>query len=526
MRSGNYQTRPIPHLAGGLNEFDNQQEIEAFEMADCENIEVDEKIIRTAGGYVGYNKTATSGPYWGAFHAKFQNGSNILIRQRQNKLEYDSDGNGDWLECTLPTTGSPASTISLTQIPCRFEMLNDIVLWTNGTDDIMSSTDGITWTLQSSLPKSKVILNNGKNRILFLAQTAIPSRIDWSDINDPLTISGDAFQFIGKNDGQAIVDGVLTPRGSLLIFKSSRFYEISDITADTVAVDPVGEAPIIQNTAVATENSVIWAGFDGIYEFNGGSTNHISGNLDRGGRNDWTYPAFMRATYFNHKYRLACPYGSNSYNSQEYVINRSVVIGKPKNPYSITRNQRYIGCYCIEDREISNIRRRRLYFGDSRKVAEGSPASVPGVFAWINDNHDEGVVQGLNGSAQECYFTTKFFHEETPFLLKRYVKMFISAIAIQDSTFTLGYRFDPEGAWNEKIIEIVSEEMDWEYDDLTTGGWSEGFGWAYLATQKIFVDLEKDSEPNGIQFKISTNQINDLTFFSMAHRVMLKSRFH
>lgn len=519
-----YKLRYIQHLSGGMNDNDDASEIENNEMADCENFEVDQKKIRTAGGYVGYDDATNAGPYWGGYHAKFSDGTNRLIRQRQDTLEYD-DGAGSWTECTLPTSGSPATTVTLTQIPCRMEMLNDIIIWTNGTDTVMSSTDGITWTLRSGLPKSKVVFNNGLNRLIYLAQPLAPSKVEWSDINDPLTIGASSYQFIGKNDGQDIVDAVKTPTGGMLLFKTSRFYEISDITMDMIAVDPIGESPICPNTAVATENSAMWTGFDGIYEFSGGIARKISGNIKRTGRMAWGTTAYMCASYFNHKYWLSCPNGSDSYNSQQFVVDRNNPTGKPTNPYLITRNVRYIGCYINEDREVSNVRRKRLYFGDSRTTATGSPATVPGVFAYINDDHDDGVTQGLDGSAQSAYFTTKFFNEKRPFYLKRYTKFFTDLITEQDTEFTLAYRFDHLAQWIEVAKSLEAPSLDIEYDDGDSGDFSEGYGFAAQAVSQVFHDLETQPNIRGIQFKITTNQINDVTFYGLAYKVLSKNNF-
>src|SRR5664280_46577 len=341
-------------------------EIKDTDMADMINVEVDTKSIRSAAGYVDYG--GNTGPFYGGFHAKFSNGTNRLIRQRGAILEYDN-GAGTWAACTLPATGSPAATIVLVQIACTFEMLNDIVLWSNGTTSVLSSTDGITWTERASLPKAKILFNNGLNRILFLAQPAIPSRVDWSDINDPLTVGAAAYQFFGKNDGQNIEDAVLLPNGGMVLFKTSRFYSISDISLDTVSTEPIGEAPCVGRTACVTENSVIWAGPDGtVYELQGGVPKKLTLNIEPLAI---SYPYLMRAVYFNGRYRLSVPTGSETYNSYEYVIDKTLPTGDADAPYTITKNQRYIGCYIKEDREVASVRRTRLYFGDGRTAAIG-----------------------------------------------------------------------------------------------------------------------------------------------------------
>lgn len=509
-----YKIRNIPNQSGGLHDSADPTEIEDNEMASCENFEVDDKTIKTSPGYVIYDAAPVADRYWGGYHARFSSGTQRLIRQRGTTLEYDN-GSGTWTNCTLPTASSPAVTVILSQIKCSFEMLNDVILWSNGFDVVMSSTDGITWTLRSSLPKSRKLLHNGLNRILYLDQPSVPSRIDWSDINDPLTVGASNFQFIGKNDGDEIVDASITPRGGLFINKTTRFYSISDVTEGTVSVDPLGYAPCVRGTAKATENSIIWTGPSGeIYEYTD-QVRVISGNIAR--NNSVTNISIMCAEYFNGKYRLSVPEGSNAYNSIEYVVNRKLLTGKIENPYVITKNRRYIGCYIIEERNVSNTRRTRLYFGASLYSA---------IFAYINDFRDSSVTQGLNGGVQTCSFSTKFFQENDPYFLKRYVKSFIDCFVEQETNFTLSYRFDKNAAWVDVQETASGEDLDLIYDDGNSGGFSEGYSFSGLATNKIFRALEKAQDPYGIQLKVTISTNKDVTFYGLGYMFLVKPNFH
>lgn len=526
--SAQYKIRTIPNLATGLNNQFDSGEILDSDVADMSNIEVDGKSIKNAAGYVEYG-TTTGSPYWGIFHARFSSGTQRLIRQRGTTLEYDN-GSGTWTGCTLPTTGSPAAPITLTEVGCSFAMLNDIIVWSNGADSVMHSSDGITWTIPTygspaaEFPKARVLFNNGLNRILFLGIPTEPSKVYWTDINDPTNITATAFQVFGFNDGQDIQDAVLMPTGAMLLFKTNRFYEISDVTLDTVATAPIGEAPCVRYTAVATENSAMWAGPDGrIYEFTGGVANCISNNI---APLTCTKPVSMRAAYHKQKYHLSVPDGSNNYNSVEYVVHRDLPTGNPKNPYVITKNARTIGCYGIEDREVSGIRRTRLYFGDSRNTAEGSPAAVPGEFAWINQDHDTAVTQGVLGAAQDCYFVTKFFMEHGPYFLKRFTRYFIDHKSTEDITVTLGYRFDQFEEFTSVDLVAPAATIQWIYDDSTTGNWNDGFGWSATAEARQFKDLEHTgTEPRGIQFKISWSSQNDLEILSQAYKFLIRQQF-
>jgi len=519
MRSGEYKVRYIPHLRGGLNDFDDSSEIATDEMADCENVEVNDKAIRSAAGYVDYGGSSVDGPYWGGFHAVFSSGTNRLIRQRGTTLEYDN-GSGTWTGCTMPTAGSPAAAVSLTQTPCSFEMLNDIVLWSNGTDTVMSSTDGITWTLRSGLPKSKQLFNNGLNRIVFVGQPAAPSRVDWSDINDPLTINAASYQFIGKNDGQVIERFTLTPTGGIIAHKTNRFYSISDITDGMIAVDPIGEAPCYGGTVVATENSVMWFGGDAIYEYSGRSVKRISGNISFASRANISSAYLATAVYFNKKYRLSIPSSSSVYNFHEYVVDRNQQTGDSQNPYIITRNGRTIGCYIKEQRDVSNVKRNRLYIGSS---LSGSSYRI---FAYVNDLHDTSLTQGLNGSAQACYYMTKFFNENDPYLLKRYVKFFFDTFISNSFSVVVSYRFTQNGPWTEVTQSIATESLDIDYGNGESGTFSEGYSFATAGTGQVFVDLERADSVRGIQFRLSWSSVNDVSILNQAYKFLENNQFH
>lgn len=517
--SGKYTTRVIPNLRGGMNDYDDSEEIEDNEMADCENVEISDKNIRSAAGYVDYGGTLTDGPYWGGFQAIFSSGTSRLIRQRRGYLEYDN-GSGTWTNCTLPTSGSPVAAVTLSQIPCSFAMLNDIVLWSNGTDSVMSSTDGITWTLRSSLPKSKQLFNNGLNRILYVAQPSAPSRIDWSDINDPLTVGASSYQAVGFNDGQVIEGAALTPSGGQLCFKTNRFYSISDITQGIVSVDPIGEAPCYGGTIQVTENSVIWFGGDAIYEYAGGIVSRISGTLSFVGRLDVKYAYLSTAAYFNQKYRLSIPSSTTQYNFQEYVLDRSTLTGKAHSPYAITRNGRTIGCYIKERSNTSNVRRNRLYIGSSLSGTDYR------IFSYVNDLHDPSVTQGLDGSAQGCFFITKFYTENTPFLLKRYVKHFFDILASNTTDITLSYRFDPRSGFIDIVRTVTPSTLDIDYGNGESGDFSEGYNFVSPSVEQVFTSLESSQNMRGVQFKFSWSSIQDVTIFSHAYKTLIKNKFH
>ena len=493
----------IKHLSGGMNTADAPSEIKKYEMASCENWEVNEKTLRTAAGWVNYGSDAQELPIFGGFEGRFENGVHVMVRQKGTELQYDN-GAGSWI----------TAQGGLTQARCSFTMLNNIILWSNGTDTIKSTTDGITWTDQAGLPKAKKIVHNGKNRILFVNQPAIPSKISWSNINNPLTVDASSYQFIGKNDGEQVLDTVVTEKGGIYIFKTSMVYMIGDVSFDMLGVDPIGTMPYIPFTAVTTENSVIATGYDGIYEIVGGTIRHISKNLKRGTTHCKNSDTPV-ATYFKNKYRVALPIDHN-YNDVELVLDRQQPTGDPYNPYAITLNKREIGCYITEQNRAGTTMRHRVYVGGSRVAT----------FAWINIDHDQGVTQGVLGQPQTCTFETKFFQDEAPFFIKRFLKYFINIFSNQDTTIQLCYRFDTEGTYVCKPVEVTMGSFGWKLADGASVDFDEGFGFKTSGSDERFIDMEKTGVPRGVQFKIKVTTTKDLTILSSAYKYLIKNSFH
>jgi len=524
-----YSVHSIPAFLGGMNTKMNPDEIQDFELADCENFDVTEASISTAPGFVLWDNKSLPGPYWGGFCFRKSTGYTVNIRQRQGKLEYSVDGTETWTQCTLPTSGSPASQISLSQVPCTFAALNDIVLWSNGSENVMSSADGVTWTSRSSLPKSKVLFENAKNRILFLAQTGTNSqyRFDWCDINDPLTINANSYELVDPNNYGYVIGAGRTPDGTTIVIKEAASYQVADVV-DTGLVDInfIGACTITSHQSIATTNTgVIWLGKEGIYEYIGGQIRLISGRIARVGRNNVTKDYLACGAFFDSKYYLSMPDAeiSQDYNSQEYVVHLMLARNDAVQPYSITRNRRYFGCYFVQDSVSNNSRVLRLFVGDSRPLSTtGSPAVyVNKVFGWVNNNYDENYTPGLGGEPQEAFFVTKYFTENVPYFNKKYKKFFSNLKTTQNIYITAFYRFVPYGPWTEKVISLSTGGYDFEEGF----GFAEGFGLAALGQGTQYTDIENVEKPRGIQYKLYVYTSANVTFLDFAYSYILKPKF-
>ena len=522
-----YQVKNIPNLSYGMNDQMEAGEILDNEMADCENYVVDEASIRTSPGYVMYQNGIHTGPFWGIYHFRKSDGTQILIRQCGSTLEWDNAGN--WTTCTLPTTGSPATTISLTQVQPTFATLNDTVVFCNG-QIAMYSTDGKTWTNKTDLiyggAVPDIVINNGKNRLIYIIKSS--SIIWFSDINLPLIVQTISWEYIDPNNGQNSRGAITSNTGSTLFFKESQFYEIDDISLGMIGVNPLGEVRLASHQTICqTENSIILLGIDGIYEYMGGVMKNISGRIDWTGRNNITNWNLATAAYINGEYHVSIPDSdiSQNYNSQEYVVHKNLPRQDSEQPYVVTRNRRYFGCYGIGYTTTTTSRVVRLYAGGSVSTTSGSPAAANCPFVYINVYKDDSITQGLNGVAQSAYFITKYFTENTPYYVKKYKKLFYELTVTQDTTILFSYRFSPYSQWTDVSVNTTTGDIEWTLEDGGIGGFTEGYGFAENALGRDFIDIENEEKPRGVQFKITTNSINDVIFFGLAYSFRPKPRF-
>lgn len=106
------------------------------------------------------------------------------------------------------------------------------------------------------------------------------------------------------------------------------------------------------------------------------------------------------------------------------------------------------------------------------------------------------------------------------------MKSFVDVFVEQSTDFTLSYRFDKNGQWADVSRTATGEDIDWVYDSAETGGFSEGYSFSGLATNKIFQDLEKSQDPYGIQLKITVATNKDVSFYGLAYKFLTKPNFH
>lgn len=533
--SNPYQTKNLPTFRLGMNTLQDQMEISDMELVDSENWAVDEDAMLTSPGYVLYGSQSPA-PYWAIYQFVKSDGTQVLLRQAKDTLEYELNGSGVFTACTMPTFGSPAETLSLTQTPGTFAQLNDTVVFGNGVDQTISSTDGITWTIPTTgspaeeLPRA-FVFNNGKNRLVYFNQLDNKFRIDWTDINAPTTISPDSYALVDPNNGWGVEGMAKTPIGSTLLFTEGALYEISDyVDNGIVDINLVADNVRLSShqSIVTTEYSVIFHAYDGIYEYINGNVRKISGRITPTGRNYITNLKLICAGYINGVVYMSTPDAnvSQDYNSQEWMIYTRLLREDSAQPYVIMRNRRYIGCYGREYFIDGDEEYDTLYFGDSRSGTFGSPAEPYSTFAYGNVYRDSEGDQGLGGEAQTAWFITKFFTENIPYHVKRFKKVFANFELQNSVTYTISYRFQPYGEWTD-VSDILSptSELDFLLEDDSEDGFTEGFGFSSQEIGNVVKSIEHSNTPRGIQFKVETTQVQDVRLYGMAYTFAVKPQF-
>jgi hypothetical protein len=147
------------------------------------------------------------------------------------------------------------------------------------------------------------------------------------------------------------------------------------------------------------------------------------------------------------------------------------------------------------------------------------------MFAYVNTERASGVLQGENGVAQTCYFTTKFFTEDIPYHIKKHKRFFTNLKILADTTITIGYRYDQDEEFTE-VSEIVnSETIKIGFEDGSSGNFSEGYAFSNPAMTEVYKDLQTGSNDRGVQFKVSFSTINEVSFLNLSYRFRSKIKY-
>ena len=239
----------------------------------------------------------------------------------------DNSGNL-WRTTSLPALTSLATGLNTTFEP-NFEILNDLVFYTNSNDEVRSINASNTVTNISAAPPSRYIAVHKGYLFFFNAQlTPNPSRLQWSARNDGTTYVSTNFEDVNKNDGY-YGSGMVSFGDELILFKgpfftnqsyqgSSMYAVLGDTFDATNPTYSIVKIPLPPNvgvvhgrTAKVLNGVLIFATNDGFYAYRGGGvppepiSEKIRGNIDNWETAD-AYSPTRRATAVVFKNKYLC----------------------------------------------------------------------------------------------------------------------------------------------------------------------------------------------------------------------------
>lgn len=468
---------PLPRY--GLNDKYSPFEIHSLEASRLENVEIGAADAMGRLGFSQFGTTSGSGPIQNMHDHRESDGTEQILRARQNKIEKYNTGTNTWDNITLP--------ISITSnLKMAFATLNDVTICANGTDSDLK-WDGAAMTELASNPKADVQFVFQNRLVKFKFST---SRLSWSAINDPTTWDALDFLYIDPNNAQRGT-GVAELNGQIVIFKELKPYVLSALVGGVVTPLSGSLSAISHYSIRSTGSTLIFLSASGWCELRGNVVYPISDHLDIG-QLDSNNLQKAHAVFFNNCYRCFVPEAGNPYNNLEYVFNLTLRTPFPMHPYAVTKNRGLNGlCY------LKTLRngKETLYFGDSRPDS-GSPSTTHSkVYLMFSGNNDDG-------SEIAPFWESKMFDERMPFYAKKYKRAYNRVINQTGLTYYVAHRFGTTDAWNEQALTFPSTDLPWIMDtgsDITS--WLEGDSWPFEGAEDDFVSLTNTGRPRTIQFR-------------------------
>ena len=166
----------------------------------------------------------------------------------------------------------------------RFAILGGYIFAVNSANNMVSSTDGITWGTTNCSGISSSVIYRFAQRLLTAGNSTYPDRVYFSGVVSPqaspsLTWNTDPstgnWIDVNPDDGDNIT-GFSDCSGKFLVFKSKGFYglDVVNITADTYPI--YDEGAVSQEAICKCQGMVYFYSGTAIYSTNGGYPTQIS----------------------------------------------------------------------------------------------------------------------------------------------------------------------------------------------------------------------------------------------------------
>lgn len=434
----------------GINALDDPSEIAINELADAQNIEIDDKTMYQRAGYTEHREDLGEDAALGFYEHTEEDGTRYLIKVVDGVFYYD-DG-ADWTVIALPVSYTITAGLRW-----HFFTYRDVTYCSNGTDNVLALTGASPGFTEKPDMVKFVMSVVYKNRV-YVRDNTDKQRIKYTEIDDVETFPVNNIVDI---DPRAAGDNQITALSSLygqiVAFKTRSIHTYG---GPNTKVTPVlwGVGCINQDVVTFDGNSsLIFADYDGVYATNLVSIVRLSDKVQTifDARN-FNNETKVVAIFHQHKYRLAFTHEDDTTNSRELVYDVRYGWVKTKG----------INVSWYVEAVFTN--EHFLMFADSRNAMVHRMGKDP------------ELVTSDNGVAIESFGVTALIDFGIPEVRKKVKKGYCHLDDSGNYNLKMGYRFDVDGSYTEEEIPLVNPSTSlWDdglfpYDD--GGDWESGGG--------------------------------------------------
>ncbi len=412
----------------GLNNHDKSTEIDNDQAQDLSNVILTRDFIEKRGGYTELNSTAIPGStgIYGLFPYYYNNGA-------QRKLLFISH-----TTCQQMDTGTGALTSITTGLTTNLRTygltFKDLFIFVNGTDNPQKIDESTPNDLGGSPPVTKYLALH-KNYLFLAGNSTYPSRLYYSNLDDPETWGANDFFDVNPDDG-SVITGLKVILDALIVQKEYYTYLLygdtptftEGLTLWRIKQASTSTGAVNQGSMAIYGKNVLYLSRDeGIQVFGGGVTSdevefdsmtstllskNVTPTID--GLNESRYEQ-AEAIVWDYKYILSVPNGSSTVNNLQLV-------------YDFRK-----GGWTLWNLPANNFTRFRssgvdfLFFGD--------PA-LGKIYRYTPTTYSD------NGTAISAYYQTKDFDLKQRANNKIFRKFYVTLDKSADYTVTLTPEFD------------------------------------------------------------------------------------
>lgn len=258
---------------GGLNIYEDPQEVGAAAAVDLLNVDVDQRgRVRSRDGSVALTSAAANNQTTMAYY-KDSGGVEYILANDTTTLRPYALSNG-------AAGSTQAALTNSNNAFARFGDTSNTRLYVAGGG--LFRLTSTTWATVGGLPVAPSLLAVTPNDNRLVMSTIVDSRVWFSDVSTPETVAADNFVDLWPGDGESIA-AMSRWRDYLFVFKSTKFAVFTGTSVDADggaifnyrAVD-TGRGVVAPGQAVAGQEGVYFVDAGGIFLTTGDTPRYIS----------------------------------------------------------------------------------------------------------------------------------------------------------------------------------------------------------------------------------------------------------